>query len=100
MYVNDWIEHASATALVATATKAGQADRRHVAARVLAGYSDATQTGTLTITRGSDTIVQPLTGDVYLELDLRGGLGEAISAALSAGGAGVVGYVTIVGRTE
>lgn len=98
---NEWFVTANLENVPVTVTKAGQPDRRHVLSRVYAGYSDGTLEGLLTIYRGTDTFIVPVIGAVYLEPDLLAGAGEEVSAMLSAAGeSGVVGRVTIIGRTE
>lgn len=99
--VNDWFVTASLTDAPVTVDKPGQPDRRHVVARVYAGYGDSATVGLLTIYRGTDTFIVPVLGAVYLEPNLLGRPGEQVSAMLSSSGDGSTGgYVTIIGRTE
>lgn len=95
---NDWGENASATAAVATATRAADGRRAHILGGVVVSYS-AAQGGTLTIRSGNTVILEVAVQDrlVLDNLNIKGGYGEALSAALSAGGAGVIGRVSIYG---
>lgn len=102
----EWWEVDSATAGLATATRAAPGARKKlIGMTVLASYSDPAESGTLTISWDDEagttiTVVYYIHGADQLVLDIRPGSNEAISAALEAGGAGVVGQVAMCGRTE
>lgn len=92
-----WIARASATAAVATASRAANANHPHHVSRVQASYS-AAAIGVLTISVGGAVVWE---GHVHnqrdVEIDYQGGVNQAVTAALSAGAAGVVGMVSMTG---
>lgn len=84
-----------------TATKAASAGRTHVITAIIANYDAAATIGTLTVTLASGvTFTVEVFGHVelYFGGGLAGGSGEAVSAALEAGGSGQV-DVTLIGYT-
>jgi RNase P/RNase MRP subunit p29 len=98
----DWLVTDSDTNAVAAATKAAETGKQHGVQVILAGYSDLTVVGTVTLKFGSTAqFVQPLVGAVQIILPgyLLGADNEAVSVELSAGGESKVGYVTIIGTT-
>jgi hypothetical protein len=102
---NSWTEvgQSSANAIV-TVTKAAAARRRHAIMTVDASYSSSTASGELTVSFGSTVIGRKhIHGGGALDF---GDLGifnpdtnEAVSAELAAGGAGIVGDLTMSGYT-
>ena len=90
---------ANATNAVATATIAARGKGlRTLVTRIIGGFSDLTKTGTVTLNRGANAVfVYPFTGNFNIELHLLGNDNEAVSAAISAGGTGVIGYIAIHG---
>ena len=99
--VATWVERAEATAGDATATHAGETGKSHYVVGVIAGY-DAAQIGTVDIIDGGDVkISQPIhnAGVIPLPKPLKITAGSDAAAVLSAGGAGVVGKVNILGFT-
>lgn len=98
--VSKWTVDASATAALATATKAAVEYKTHKLHTVVAGWSAAT-IGTLTIKSGATVLLTiPVHNAVVLSLaaPLEAGVNSALSAELSAGAAGVVGRVGIAGE--
>lgn len=98
-----FLEYATDTNAVATATVAAESGSQHKVQGFLAGYSDATASGTVTLKFGvTSQLVWPFTGSaqVLLPGPLAAADNEAVSVELSAGGEGKVGHVTIFGRTE
>ena len=91
--------YATAVNAVATATvAAGGSGVRHYITGVVAGYL-ATASGTLTLKRGTTTIsVIPVYNQhgILLKNVIQGNDNEAVSAELAAGGAGIVGHVTLL----
>lgn len=98
-----FLEYATDTNAVATATVAAESGSQHKVQGFLAGYSDATVSGTVTLKFGVvSQFVWPFTGSaqVLLPGPLVAADNEAVSVELSAGGEGKVGHVTLFGRTD
>ena len=97
-----WYRADRDTAAVATATKAAETGARNVITSIHAGYSNAAQTGTITITIGGVAVaVFDVVGQAHLlGLDIAGGVAEAVVVELSAGGGGVDGSVLLNGYTR
>lgn len=84
-----------------TATKAAKAGHAHVITAIFASLA-ATAEATLTVTLASGVTFEVEVYDnasLYFEGGLRGGMNEAVSASLAAGGADIVGNVTLIGYT-
>ena len=97
----EWVAYGTESNDVAAATKAAAAGKRHTAMRIFASYDDPEVSGVLTLKDGNSTLATfDVHGSRELDVCYRGGLGNALSAELAAGGAGVDGSVTIVGYTE
>lgn len=95
--------YASETNAIATATVAAESGSQHKVQVFLAGYSDLTVSGTVTLGFGATPkFVWPFVGSVQVILPgpLVADDNEAVSVALSAGGEGKVGHVAFFGRTE
>ena len=98
-----FLEYATDTNAVATATVAAESGSQHKVQGFLAGYSDATVSGTVTLKFGVvSQFVWPFTGSaqVLLPGPLVAADNEAVSVELSEGGEGKVGHVTLFGRTD
>lgn len=98
--LDGFVATANATNALATATKAAVTGKTHYITGVSASYS-AAAIGTLQIKDGSTVIWE---GSIHNQRDvkfkgLRATTGNAVSAELAAGGAGVVGRVNIMGFT-
>ena len=104
MLPTSWVEAATATAGIATATKAAKTTGSHVLSCVIASYSDPTISGTLTITitveGTAESLVHYVHGADVVPLELRGDTDTAVVAALASGGGAVVGKVIMVGSSE
>lgn len=103
MPANSWIEYATDTNDVATATKAAASGVQHVIRSVSGGYSDLTATGTVTVKDGTTTIgVFAINGSGHFTLPEGVSItrGNLVSAAISAGGASVDGYVVLTGASQ
>lgn len=95
--------YASETNAIATATVAAEPGSQHKVQVFLAGYSDLTVSGTVTLGFGATPkFVWPFVGSVQVVLPgpLVADDNEAVSVALSSGGEGKVGHVAFFGRTE
>jgi hypothetical protein len=101
----EWIAQGNATNALATATKAGIANRKHTVQGVSASYS-AAQIGLLQLKRNGVVIWQRYihnAADINFDDGLRedlGNPGDPVSAELAAGAAAVVGQVELWGSTE
>ena len=100
--VNGWSEVAQQTNAVATVTRAADAAKRHVVLKVDASYSSASVSGELTVLFGAAVVARKhIHGAGAIDLGTMGlrnpDLNEAVSASLAAGGAGIVGDVTMTG---
>lgn len=99
----DLLGYASETNAIATATVAAESGSQHKVQAFLAGYSDLTVSGTVTLGFGATPkFVWPFVGSAQVVLPgpLVADDNEAVSIALSAGGEGKVGHVVFFGRTE
>lgn len=100
-----WVAKGNATNAVATATKAAVPNAKHIVRGVTAGWV-GTVTGTplLTIKIGATAVFEwpcPQAGRNHAFFaGIPGAVNQAVSAELAAGGAGIVGYVTLDGETE
>lgn len=95
----DWTESGSAVAGLATATRAAESGNRHSISSVSASYSAAT-IALVQIKFGTTVEWEGYVHnqrDVAFASPLRAGSGQAVSAELAAGAAGVTGTVTITG---
>jgi hypothetical protein len=96
-----WTEKAEATADVATATRAAEAGKSHYVVAVVASYG-AAQIGGLDINDGASAVISTHVHNaavIAFPKPLKMTEGNAVSAALGAGAAGVVGRVNIIGFT-
>ena len=95
----DWTEAATAVAGVATATRAAESGNRHSIAGIIASFSAVTialvQIKFGTVVEWEGYVHNSLA--VQFSSPLRAGSGQAVSAVLAAGAAGVTGTVTITG---
>jgi hypothetical protein len=95
--------YASADNAIATATIAARgAGLRAIVTQIIGGFSNNTTVGTVTVKRGTTTVfVLPFTGNFNINLHivpLKGNENEAVTAAISASGAGgVIGHVALLG---
>lgn len=100
-YRSSWSVVASATAADATATKTGVPNTRHFLVTVDASYSSSATSGLLTVRFGTNVVAQKTVhGAGAFDFTFKGlaaDVGQDISATLAAGGAGIVGHVTITG---
>lgn len=94
---------AANTPVVAT-LPAAAADHRWRLRAVIAGYSAAPTGGLLTISDGAAVIFSvPVAAGGLIPLpplDIQCGAGKSITGTLAAGGAGITGYVTLIGAYE
>ncbi len=89
------------TAAIATATRAAEVGRSHYIVAVVAGYG-AAQIGGLDVNDGAAAVISTHVHNadvIALPRPLRATAGNAVSAVLGAGAAGVVGRVNIIGFT-
>jgi len=96
-----WTERAEAIAAVATATRAAVVGMTHHIVAVVASYG-AAQIGGLNVNDGATTVISTHVHNaevIALPKSLRATAGNAVSAVLGAGAAGVVGRVNIIGFT-
>ena len=98
---NSWYASDRQDTDVATVAKVAEPGSKNVITSIYAGYSSAAQTGTVTVTIGAIVTVIDIIGQANLQgLDIAGGTSEAVTAALSAGGAGVNGSLLLNGYTK
>ncbi|MDD5487013.1 MAG: hypothetical protein PHW65_05620 [Dehalococcoidales bacterium] len=99
MQENLWFATDRDTAAVVTATKAGEPGSKNVITSIHAGYTDATQTGSVTISIGAVAVIElDFIGSIEINgIGIEGGAGQAVAAELSAGDANVAGSVLICG---
>lgn len=98
----EWSVTSSVDNGAATASKAAQADRRHVLMSIEVSYSDNTLTKLLTVKDGTTTLwTRYVTGNITITgVDIMGSINSLVSADIAASGTGgKVGVVTITGRT-
>lgn len=104
MKPTEWIEKANATNDTATATKAASTTKRHTISVVSASFSTSTASALLTITvtlaGTSTTALHYIHGADVVPLEIIGDTNTLVSAALAAGGAGVVGRVNLIGHSD
>jgi len=100
----EWVEDASADNALATATKAGEAKKRHYIVGITGGYSAAAAGKTLIIKDGGVAFLTLRihdTGGAMFTKPIRLTVGNAVSAELQASGtAGVIGDVALLGYTR
>lgn len=97
----DWQQSDSQVNTLAVATRAAEAGNRHSIVWLTASYS-AAFIGLLQIKIGGVVKIERYVHnacDIDLTAAIRGGNGQAVSAELQAGGAGVTGKLTISGLT-
>jgi len=100
---NSWTEPVqSAGNSVATATHSAEAQRHHVVTKVDASYSSSTASGELTISYNSVVVARKhVHAAGAIDFGLLGfenaTVNTAVAASLTAGGAGVVGDITLTG---
>lgn len=104
MQTTDFSVTDSQTNATATATQAAVAGRRHHITHVVASLS-AAGTALLQVLLGTTVVLERYItvntpADLLFTLPVRGNVNELVSATLAAGGVGVVGKVTLQGRTE
>lgn len=95
-----WMETGNATAAEASATHTASTGEAHRITHASGSYDSSGQSGTLTLTSGSDTLYETdVHGDFHVEFpaELTGNEGDNVKAALSAGSSGVVGRVNLGG---
>ena len=96
-----WVEYATATDAAATATRAAQAGRQHVVKAVTASFDQAA-VALLTLRDGATVVWQGYVHNqaaVEFPSGVAATRGNAVSAELAAGGAGVTGAVALHGET-
>ena len=99
--VSLWTERAEATAAAATAVRAAEVGRTHYIVSVVASYG-AAQIGGLDVSDGPTVVLSTHVHNqlvISLPRPLKATAGNAVSATLGAGAAGVVGRVNIIGFT-
>lgn len=99
--VSDWAKHAAATDGLATATRAASSGKNHYVTAIVASFS-AASAAALTVKDGASSLFVVDVHDsevIPLERPLEITKGNAVSAELAAGGAGIDGNVTLIGYT-
>lgn len=100
---DEWVQYATASSAPATASKAGQAGKRHVVTAIVASYDDGSSLGSVTLKRGTTTVMQHwFTGQVSIVPPtplLVGGDNEQVSVELSASANFAGGHVVMLGYT-
>lgn len=99
--VSNWIEDATATNAVATATRAAEAGKTHYITAIIASYS-AAAVGDLTFKDGAAaefTFTVHNAEVITFAKPVPVTAGNAVSADLAAGGASVDGNVVLIGYT-
>jgi hypothetical protein len=101
---NSWVVSASATANIATATKAAQPGCVHVITKIDLSYSGSTQSGLATVNFGTVALTTKyIHGAGAIDFGVLGiqnpDANELVEVALAAGAGGVVGTVTMTGYT-
>lgn len=97
-----WTETATATAALATATRAAESGKTHYVVAVAGSFS-AAQIAAMTLKSGTTAEANFYVHNQHsltFSRPIRLNAGEAAVLELGAGGAGVVGAVTLVGFTE
>ena len=101
-YLGSWAARDSKDNALATASQAGEADKKHYITGVAAGYS-AAKVGLLQIKDGATVIFEHYVNtafDLSFPAPLKGTSGNAVSAELAASGAaGNIGKVNLIGFT-
>ena len=96
-----WTVSAEATAAAATATRVAEVGKSHYIVAVVASYGVA-QIGGLDINDGAVAVISTHVHNaevIALPRPLKATAGNAVSATLGAGAAGVVGRVNVIGFT-
>lgn len=99
---SDWEEKASASNALATATRAAESGNRHSIATIVASFS-AAAIALLQVKFGTTVVLEHYVHNsevIALPSPLRAGSGQAVSAELAAGGAGITGTVAITGYSS
>lgn len=99
---DSWVETANATNATATATHAAATDKIHGIHTIIVDYDDAAADRAIIVKFDTTEQFRFNVKDkriVNLPVPLRASENEAVSVEAAAGGAGIVGRVTLVGTT-